>query len=57
MGRPVILGRRIRIYVTPEHAKAIEREADLLGITFSAVARLAFEAYFALPAKKRRRAS
>ena len=46
MGRPVIYGRRIRVYVSPEHLAAINRESRLTGVTPSEVMRAALAAYF-----------
>ncbi len=49
MGRPTVYGRRLRVYVTPEHLAHINREATLTGVTPSAVMRAALTAYFARP--------
>ncbi|MBF4768332.1 hypothetical protein ISU10_11195 [Nocardioides agariphilus] len=46
MGRPTIYGRRLRVYVTPEHLAAINREARLTGATPSEVMRASLSAYF-----------
>ncbi len=46
MARPVIYGRRLRLYVTPAHLASINREARLTGATPSEVMRAALTAYF-----------
>lgn len=43
MGRPTTYGRRVRVYLTPEHVSAIRREATLTGRSMSDVIRSALD--------------
>ena len=47
MPRPVLYGRRVRVYVTPEHLALINREIALRGVTASDVMRAALSTFFA----------
>lgn len=55
MGRPTIYGRRLRVYVTPEHLASINREAALTGVTPSEVMRSALTEYFGRPRPEAKR--
>lgn len=54
MGRPITYGRRMRVYVSPEHLELIERDRVLNGGTTSAALRRALDHYFQVSTKKRR---